>query len=71
MVQALPGLKGTQNSSNMSSNGMAASNQPVKGVRQSSLTDYPSPEIKVVSITAELGFAASLEDYIVDPEQSW
>ena len=55
----------------MSSNGMAVCNQPDEGIIQSPLTDYFPPEIKVVSIAAELGFAASLEDHIVDPEQSW
>lgn len=71
MVQALPGLKGIKNSINMSSNGMAVCNQPDEGIIQSPLTDYFPPEIKVVSIAAELGFVASLEDHIVDPEQSW
>lgn len=35
------------------------------------MTNYSSPELEYVSFNVELGFATSLEDHVIDPEQSW
>lgn len=55
----------------MSSNEMSVCNQTCVGIGQLPLVNYSSPEIKVVRIVTELGFAGSIEDHVIDPVQPW